>query len=66
MKDKDELLLKATAFDREAISEIYDAYQQPIYRYLYRQVGDVDTARDLTSEVFNRFLQALKNHLHRF
>ncbi len=61
MKDKDELLLKATTFDREAISEIYDAYQQLIYRYIYRQIGDVDTARDLTSEVFNRFLLALKN-----
>jgi len=55
----DELLLKANSFNREAISAIYEAYQQPLYRYVYRQVGCVETARDLTSEVFRRFLQAL-------
>ena len=62
MKDNDEeLLLKANALDRNAISAIYDAYQQPLYRYIYRQVGAVETARDLTSEVFSRFLHALNN-----
>lgn len=61
MKESDEeLLLKAKAFDRNAISAIYDAYQQPLYRYIYRQVGAVETSRDLTSDVFSRFLQALK------
>jgi len=55
----DELLLRANAFDRVAITTIYDAYQQPLYRYIYRQVGTVETARDLTSDVFGRFLQAL-------
>ncbi|MBE2223308.1 MAG: sigma-70 family RNA polymerase sigma factor [Anaerolineae bacterium] len=57
----DDLLLKANAFDRKAITEIYEAYQQPLYRYIYRQVGSVETARDLTSELFSRFLQAVKN-----
>lgn len=57
----DELLSKATAFDRKAITAIYEAYQQPLYRYIYRQVGSVEAARDLTSEVFSRFLQAVKN-----
>lgn len=55
----DELLLKANAFDRTAITAIYDAYQQPLYRYIYRQVDTVETARDLTADVFGRFLQAL-------
>ena len=57
----DELLSKARGFDREAITTIYDAYHQPLYRYVYRQVGSVEVARDLTAEVFHRFLQALKN-----
>lgn len=62
MNDHDkELLLKANAFDRTAITEIYDTYHQPLYRYIYRQIGTVETARDLTSEVFGRFLQALSN-----
>jgi RNA polymerase sigma-70 factor, ECF subfamily len=57
----DELLSKAHAYNRTAIAEIYDTYQQPLYRYIYRQVGHVETARDLTSDVFSRFLQALQN-----
>jgi RNA polymerase sigma-70 factor (ECF subfamily) len=57
----DELLSKARGFDREAITTIYDTYHQPLYRYVYRQVGSVEVARDLTAEVFQRFLQALKN-----
>jgi RNA polymerase sigma-70 factor (ECF subfamily) len=56
----DELLVKASAFDRTAIATIYETYQPPIYRYIYRQVGSVEVARDLASEVFDRFLQALK------
>ena len=57
----DELLSKARAYNRTAIAEIYDTYQQPLYRYIYRQVGHVETARDLTADVFSRFLQALQN-----
>lgn len=60
-EDDEELLRKARALDRSAIGAIYDAYQQPLYRYIYRQVGVVETARDLTSDVFSRFLQALTN-----
>jgi RNA polymerase sigma-70 factor (ECF subfamily) len=53
-------LQRAQSFDRQALTAIYDEYQQPIYRYIYRQVGDVEVARDLTSDVFQRFLQALQ------
>lgn len=61
VNDQDEALLsKARCFDREAITAIYDTYHQPLYRYVYRQVGSVEAAQDLTAEVFQRFLQALK------
>lgn len=53
-------LRKARAFDRSALVAIYDDYYQPLYRYAYRQVPDVDIARDLVAEVFRRFLQALQ------
>lgn len=53
-------LRQAKKFDRRALAAIYDEYHQPLYRYIYRQVGDVDTARDLTGAVFQRFLQALR------
>lgn len=53
-------LQRARSFDRQALAAIYDEYQQPIYRYIYRQVGDTEVARDLTADVFQRFLQALQ------
>jgi RNA polymerase sigma-70 factor (ECF subfamily) len=53
-------LRRAGALDRGALAAIYDEYHQPLYRYIYRQVYDVETARDLTGEVFRRFLQALQ------
>ena len=53
-------LEKARLLDRTTLAAIYDEYHQSIYSYVYRRVGEVDTARDLTSEVFQRFLQALQ------
>lgn len=61
-KDSDnELLARAKSYDRQALSTIYDAYQPSIYRYVARQVEDMETARDLTAEVFQRFLKAIGN-----
>ena len=61
MKDQELVRLqRARAFDQTALATIYDDYHQPIYRYIYRQVSDVETARDLTSEVFHRLLKSLQ------
>ncbi len=63
------LLDRARRLDEAALAHIYDRYHLVVYRYLYRQVGDVDTARDLAAEVFHRLLVALhtgkgpQNHL---
>lgn len=54
------LLRQARTADETALAAIYDTYHTPLYRYIYRQVGDVETARDLTAQVFQRFLQALQ------
>jgi RNA polymerase sigma-70 factor (ECF subfamily) len=52
-------LRRARALDVAALASIYDDYQPAIYRYLFRQVGDVETTRDLTADVFHRLLKAL-------
>jgi RNA polymerase sigma-70 factor (ECF subfamily) len=46
---------------RDKLAAIYDEYYQAIYRYVYRQVGDVETARDLTAEVFHRLLRTVQS-----
>lgn len=51
-------LRRAQALEREALAAIYEEYQPPIYRYVYRRLGHVDTARDVTSGVFQRLLAA--------
>lgn len=52
-------LQRANNCDRNTLAGIYDDFQPRIYRYVYRQIGDVETTRDLTAEVFKRFLQAV-------
>ena len=58
--DYDAMLQKANQGDRQALTAIYDAFYTPLYRYVYRQVEGEETARDLTSDVFHRFLQAIQ------
>lgn len=60
IEDSEILLLeRARKLDEAALVSIYDRYHPVVYRYLYRQIGDVDTARDLAAEVFHRLLVAL-------
>lgn len=41
------------------LTAAYDEYYQPIYRYIYRRIGDVETARELTADVFQRLIQVV-------
>lgn len=42
-----------------AFSQIYDYYQNRIYRFIYFKISDDDRAQDLTNEVFIKFLNYL-------
>ena len=48
---------------RSWLAEIYDQNHQPIYRYIFRQVGDMETSRELTGEVFQRLIKAVQGEL---
>lgn len=48
--------------DPEAFGRLYDTYYQPVFGFMYNRSGNVELAKDLTSETF---FQALKN-LHRY
>lgn len=61
MHDEQTLLMRARALDKEALAHIHDQYYQPVYRYLTFRVSDPQTAEDLASEVFTRFLGALRD-----
>jgi RNA polymerase sigma-70 factor (ECF subfamily) len=61
MPDEAQLLRQARQFDEGALSWIYQNYHDAIYRYLYHHLGEPQTAQDLASEVFGRFLQSLRD-----
>jgi RNA polymerase sigma-70 factor (ECF subfamily) len=55
------LLNQARALDREALGKIHDAYYEAVFRYVSFRVADRQTAEDLASDVFTRFLSALRD-----
>lgn len=67
-----DLLHKSQSGDLKALGEIYDLYNQGLYRYAMRLLGDDSMAEDCVSETFSRFLQALqqrkgpKDHLQAY
>jgi RNA polymerase sigma-70 factor, ECF subfamily len=55
-----QLLARVRARERAALAETFDRYYEPIYRYIYRHVGDQATAENLAAEVFRQLLEALR------
>lgn len=55
----DSLLKRAYLRDESALEAIFDAYYPALYRYLYHHTGHIETAEDLTSTVFQRFLEQI-------
>jgi RNA polymerase sigma-70 factor (ECF subfamily) len=51
-------LKNAQLLDRNTLGGIYDEFHPLLYSYIFRRVGDVEVARDLTADVFRRFLQS--------
>lgn len=62
VQDEIALLVRARALDPEALAQIHDIYYAPVLRYVSARVSDRATVEDLTSEVFVRFLAALRDH----
>lgn len=54
------LLQRAHQFEDQALAEIYDLFSPGIYRYAFRLLGEADLAEECVSEVFSRFLAALR------
>ena len=59
MENEQDLLQRARALEESALATIFDQYYENIYRYIYYYVGHVETAEDMTAEVFHRLLEQL-------
>ncbi|MGJ3237159.1 MAG: sigma-70 family RNA polymerase sigma factor [Anaerolineae bacterium] len=56
----DARLERARKGDKQAIAEIYQEYFEPIYQFVRLRVGHRQNAEDLTSDIFVKFIKALK------
>jgi RNA polymerase sigma-70 factor (ECF subfamily) len=55
------LLERARQWDEAALAQVYDEYAPALYRYIYRRTGHQETAQDIVSQTFQRFLTSLKH-----
>lgn len=60
MQDEHRLLSRARVLDDDALTEIHNRYYGAIFRYISFRINDIQTVEDLASEVFVRFLHALR------
>lgn len=56
------LVKKAATGDVEAFGEIYSAYLDRIYKYVYYQVHNQTTAEDLTEEIFIKAWRGIRKY----
>lgn len=46
---------------QNTLIDIYDQYHQPIYRFVYFKTSNVEVARDLTADVFQRLVKTMEH-----
>lgn len=51
---------RAGTFDQATLGQIYDAYYERIYSYIYHRLGDANLAEDMAGEVFLRMLESVR------
>jgi RNA polymerase sigma-70 factor (ECF subfamily) len=61
----DRLVTEAQAGNRDAFGQIFDEYNQPIYRFVVSRVGRPSDAEDLTQLIFVKALEALPRYTAR-
>lgn len=59
---EDDAIVRAALSDIEAFEPLYEKYNVPIYRWMYRETRDPDTAADFTAQTFVQAIQ----HLHSY
>jgi RNA polymerase sigma-70 factor (ECF subfamily) len=61
-----DLVTRAVAGREDGFEELVRRYQRPIAAYVYRMVGDYESALDLTQEVFIKVYNSLRRYRSEF
>ena len=57
-----EVVRRAQRFDEDALKSLYEAYYPKIYGYAFLQMGDVQAAEDLASDVMLKMIESIKSY----
>src|SRR3990170_4533574 len=57
-----DLVRRAQQHDEAALESLYQTYYPKIYNYAFLQMGDVQAAEDLASDVMLRMIESLKGY----
>ena len=60
--EDDDAIVLAARNDVDAFAPLYHRYARLIYRWMYRETGNAETAADLTAQVFMQVLQRLHQY----
>lgn len=64
-QDQDAQQVAAAQKDSQAFGALYDQYAPLIYRYLLSRLGNVEEARDITSQTFLKAVELFPQYNHR-
>src|SRR3954462_11237005 len=59
LNNEAELAQRAAQHDQEAFAQLYNAYVEKIYKYIYYKVGNPCEAEDLCEQVFLKAWEAI-------
>jgi len=62
MPNEEAALVEAARSDPAAFTTLYRRYVTPVYRYLFKWVGNSAEAEDLTAQVFTEMLERLEQY----
>ena len=57
-----EIVRRAQGFDEDALKSLYETYYPKIYGYAFLQMGDVQAAEDLASDVMLKMIESIKSY----
>ncbi len=64
-QDQEAERIAAAQRDPQAFGNLYDQYAPSIYRYLLSRLGNVEEARDITSQTFLKAVEIFPQYRHR-
>lgn len=57
-----QIVRRAQEYDEDALHQLYTTYYPKIYNYAFLQMGDVQAAEDLASDVMLKMLESIKKY----